>query len=347
MAPLKIRHLVPRNGGYFFQATPAMRKAGIHSEPLGNVLHKAVARAEELNAEWDSIRTGEASGPSTVTVERLIKMYEQSSWYQELAPKTVLEVDQAAKLIKAGLGQYAVKAVRRSHVLKFHDKIYNARSLPLANKAVKWLRRMMQFAVAREIRPDNPALKLELPKLPPRRQRWTPEEVQAVINKAIEMELPGWARAIAIAYDTSQRLSDILSATWTQFDGEGIMFKQAKTGAELWVPLWPETVKMLNDVEKLTAVTIVTGERGRPIRQTAYFGRRFREICQAAGVSDEHQFRDLRRTAATEVSAGGGQFESLTGHVPGSPMGKVYVIPTKEAARSAQKARKRVRNKKV
>ena len=350
MATMKVRHFVERSGAYYFQATPAMRRAGIHSEALGSELHAALLRAEEINAEWDAIRKGSLFVSQTVTVDRLIKMYEQSSWYLELAPKTVLEVDQCMKLISGAFGRSAVKALRRPHVMEFHDKLCAAKSIPLANKAVKWLRRLMQFAVDREVRTDNPAVKLSLAHLPPRTQRWTPEQVTTVIAKAIELELFGWARAIAIAYDTSQRLSDILSATWAQYDGEGIVFNQAKVRrkkpVEIWVPLWPETIKMLNDVDR-TAVTIVTGERGRPIRQQAYFGRRFREICRAAQIPDELQFRDLRRTAATEVSAGGGRVESLTGHVEGSPMAKVYVIPTKDSARSAQAARKRVRNKKV
>jgi integrase len=349
MAALKVRRLVQRNGSYYFQANAAMRKAGIHSEALGAVLHTAVARAEELNAEWDAIRKGEDFVSGVITIDRLITMYEQSSWYRELAPKTILEVDQATALIRSAFGKYPVKALRRPHILEFHDKLYNARSLPLANKAVRWLRRVLQFAVDREIRPDNPALRLRLAHLPPRQQRWTPEQVQAVIDKAIEMELHGWARGIAIAYDTSQRLSDVLSATWAHYDGEGITFHQAKVArkkpVEIWVSLWPDTIQMLAGVNR-TAVTIVTGERGRPITQQAYFGRRFREICRAAGVSDDLQFRDLRRTAATEVSAGGGRVESLTGHVEGSPMAKVYVMKTKEAARSAQAARQRIRNKK-
>jgi integrase len=346
MATITIRHFVERAGAFYYQATPAMRRGGIHSEALGADRHPAILRAEALNDEWDAIRKGGKTKARAVTFDWLILKYEHSSGYAVLKPKTVLEVDQCTKIIGSILGGSSVRSLRRSRILEIHDQIFAQGSLPLANKVIRRLSVLLNFAVERQFRPDNPAQNLNLPKLPPRKQRWTTEQVRAVIDKALDMGLPGWARGIAIGYDTSQRLSDIVGALWSAYDGEGIEFKQAKTGVEMWVPLWSDTIEMLNQTNR-TAVTIITGERGRPINEPGYFGKRFRVICQAAGIPDELQFRDLRRTAATEVSAGGGNVASLTGHVEGSPMAKVYVIKTKDSARAAQAARKRVRNKSV
>ncbi len=58
------RHFVIKASGFYFQATPAMRKAGIFSESLGTDLTAAKARAKALNASWDAIRRGlEPTGP--------------------------------------------------------------------------------------------------------------------------------------------------------------------------------------------------------------------------------------------------------------------------------------------
>ena len=53
------RHFVVKESGFYFQATPAMRVAGICSESLGTDMTAAKARAETLNAAWDAIRRGE------------------------------------------------------------------------------------------------------------------------------------------------------------------------------------------------------------------------------------------------------------------------------------------------
>ena len=54
----KIRHLVERDGAFYFQATRPMRDAGMASEKLGFDKVAAIARAETLNKQWDKIRIG-------------------------------------------------------------------------------------------------------------------------------------------------------------------------------------------------------------------------------------------------------------------------------------------------
>ncbi len=44
------RHFLVKPSGFYFQATPAMKQAGITSEPLGKEMTAAIARAEALNA---------------------------------------------------------------------------------------------------------------------------------------------------------------------------------------------------------------------------------------------------------------------------------------------------------
>ena len=52
------RHFVIRPSGFYFQATPAMKRGGIFSEALGREITSAVGRAQALNASWDQIRRG-------------------------------------------------------------------------------------------------------------------------------------------------------------------------------------------------------------------------------------------------------------------------------------------------
>ena len=153
------------------------------------------------------------------------------------------------------------------------------------------------------------------------------------------MDRGNWALAVQLGYDTSQRLGDILGLTWHDFDGQGFTVKQDKTGVEIFCHLSKESLRMLTETERRAIQIIVGDVQGKPIGHRSFFGKVYREIRNAAGLRRELQFRDLRRTAATEASAAGANVEHITGHRPGSPIIKNYVVPNKDAARRAQDMR--------
>ena len=54
-----------------------------------------------------------------------------------------------------------------------------------------------------------------------RKTVWTIGEIEAFKSTAISENRRSWALAVQIAYNTAQRLSDVLAVTWNDFDGEG------------------------------------------------------------------------------------------------------------------------------
>ena len=311
MGTVDVRHFVERNGAYYFQATAPMRRAGIHSEPLDRNLAKAIERAQYLNAQWDAEKIGKPSNPSRQgTVEWLAKEFEKSDWYRVLGERTMDEADRHIKVVTSALGRVAVAAITRRHCRKFHNKLAAAKSRANANKSVKWLRRLMSYAVEIGLRETNPAASMQLRSNPPRRVRWTPPEIEAFKTTAIKAGRRSWALAVQLGYDSSQRLGDILSLTWHQFDGEGLIFRQAKTGEEVWISLSPESLRMLAETDKRAVQIIVGDVQGKPIGHRSFFGKIFREIRDKAGIRGELSFHDLRRTAATEISSGGGNLNT-------------------------------------
>ena len=342
MGTVKIKHLVERNGAFYFQATPKMRRAGIFSEPLGRNLVKAIERTEFLNAQWDAARAGGTSNAvAPGTVNWLIRDFQNSEWYRVLKQVTQVEADyHLAIIVNAPLAKFPAHAITRRHCRQFHNKLVQAKGRPSANKSMKWLRRLMSYAVEIGLRETNPALRMGLKHNPPREQTWTIDEIEAFKHTAIEDGKRAWALAVHLGYDTSQRLSDILGLTWNDFDAEGLYFRQRKTGAKIYIALRAESLAMLAETERRAVHIIVGDVMGKPIGHNSYFGRVFRKLRAKSGIRTELRFHDLRRTAATEVSAGGGTVESLTGHRPGSPALKHYVVPGKEASREAQRVRK-------
>ncbi len=183
---------------------------------------------------------------------------------------------------------------------------------------------------------------------------WDEADIRAVMDKACQMGRPCIALAIQIAYDTSLRQGDILSLTWEQFDGESLWLRQGKTGNEQRVPLWPETVQMIETSRRCESVVpmktapIIRGPHGRRYLSDN-FTHRFRDICRAADASNDLQFLDIRRTASKERAEAGATEAELaagTGHSieHGSQILDTYNPRSYALAKSAQD--KRLKNKK-
>lgn len=341
----KIPNLRHKSSGWYYAATPEMQAVGIHSEALGKDTVTAVLRARELNAEWQAIRKGPQT-PTTAhgSLRWLVRQFEQSSWYRDdIGPRMREEYDRYIRVILASpLNNRAVASIKRGDVRTFHEGIRAMKGAGIANRAIKTLRRVLQWGVEIQAIETNPALDMNLKHGRGRRQEWTSDEVTLFVEKAIKLGKPGWAIAVRLGYDTSQRLSDVLKAQWSHMDGRYLYFEQDKTGERVEMPLYPETMKLLGETPR-KSLFLVYGDTGRPIRQRAYFSRVFRFIRDAAGINDDLQFRDLRRTAATEALRGGGRAEPLTGHRPGSTQIRVYEVPDRAAAEQAQTARLRGR----
>lgn len=355
MGKVRVRHLVERPSGHYFQATPAMREAGIHSEALGCDPVVAVARAEYLNGEWDTVRKGEekpAEAPVKAgTVAALVVRLRKSPEYADKAPRTIEELDYALGIVEARLGKYPMKAIDADRADLFYAGLRNHGSVHFAAKVMKWARYLFGFGVRRQLLTFNAMEGVKVKQPCGRSQLWTEPQVDATAAKAHESEYPDMAQGIMIAYDTSLRPSDIRSLRWKQFDGESLWIVQEKTGRPIRLPLYPETIKALKahrcrgGVIRHDESHIVQNLHGRQYTKDG-FTHVFRKICRVAGIPDELQFRDIRRTASSErADAGATEMElsAVTGHSP-KTSGKIletYNPPNYERAKTAQAKRRR------
>ncbi len=358
MGRIQVRHLVIKASGYYFQATPAMRAAGIFSESLGKDLETAVGRAEALNAAWDEIRTGREQvatpAPSIGTLAHLVDKLRASSEWSDKAPATIRGLEYALRIIVPVFGPTQLKAITPGHCRDFYDVLRDQGSIDRAARVMKWLRYLFNFGLRYQLTDSNPALAVRIRRPGPRSQVWDETDIRAVMGKARKLGRPCIALTIQIAYDTSLRQGDILSLTWEQFDGESLWLKQGKTGKEQRVPLWPETVRMIEQERRgsglvpMKTAPIIRGPHGRRYLSDN-FTHRFRDICRAVGVSNDLQFLDIRRTASKERAEAGSTEAELaagTGNSieHGSQILDVYNPRSYALAKTAQD--KRLRNKK-
>ncbi len=354
MPPKKTRHFVIRPpSGFYFQATPAMKRAGIFSEPLGTEMTVARERARALNAAWDEIRRGlEPVGKRPAlpgTLSHLVEKLRPTTEWTDKAPRTREELEYALGIIEPIFGAYALKQITPDACRAFYDALREQGSIHRAARVMKWLRYLLNYSIRFHKGDPNPTLAVRIKHPKAREALWSKNQIKAVIAKAKEDGRPCIALAIQIAYATALREGDVLALTWGQFDGERLELTQAKTDKKISCPLELETIEAIEawrasaGAIPLATAPIIRAPHGRPYKKDN-FTHRFREICRAVGVPDDLQFRDLRRTTATELAAAGAtaaEIAAVTGHsiTRSQQILDTYVRAGEDIARNAQAKR--------
>ncbi len=341
---------VPRlrsiSGRYFWRPTPAVKALGFAAEALGADLDAAIAKARRLNDAVDeAIRTGGKVSIVPNSVGHLIQIYEASPAYAKLAASTRVEYAMGLRRIETTAARFLVARIDRKGLVETYDKLIKAHGLISANNLMKLWRILLGVAYDRGWRKDNPASKMHMTSGDARTAVWTPDQVDTVCRAATAAGRPSIALAIRLAYDIGQRQGDVLRLTASAWNGTSIRVRQGKTGSTVIVPVAPETRALIDGRKKTDSTQLIVTEHGGKPYASHHFRHEFAAIREAAGLPDNLQFRDLRRSAATELGAAGAtddEIRAVTGHRSREVV-KVYVVPDDRMAKAAQA--KRHRNK--
>lgn len=121
-------------------------------------------------------------------------------------------------------------------------------------------------------------------------------------------------RALILALHTGQRLSDLLRAAWTNYDGKTLRIRQSKGNVVVAIPCTRALRGMLDAMPR-DATVILTSVTGKAWKKR-HFSDQWKEASDAAGLQDLH-FHDLRGTAITMLAEAGctvPEIASITGH---------------------------------
>lgn len=360
-----LRHLVWHDGkhgrAFHFKPSKSMRAAGWVGEALGTDEAKARARVELLNARWDKERA--SPEPELVrnieagTMEWLIDRFQKDpTWYKARAERTREQMDWAFALINEVFGKVPVRQVARKHLRAYYNEVRITGSATKAEKVMKWFHRLMEYAVENGVVDFNPAARMKIESPPNRTVIWTPDEIEAAIATALSEgkagsgntipARPSVALAIAIAYDTSLPLGDVMALTWKAYDGEGLTVTQQKKRGQrkLYLPLTDRTRAMLDAQPKGGVQVVINEETGRPFTDRKVFNRVLLKVMSRAGITRRLTFHDIRRTALTELGARGAtnaEIAAYSGHSVNSPILNTYVQRTRETVISAFRKREK------
>ncbi|MBP6818288.1 MAG: tyrosine-type recombinase/integrase [Ferrovibrio sp.] len=254
-------------------------------------------------------RSKKRVAPAQGTIGWALRQYLVSQEFTSLAPGSQVVYRRALKLFDP-IRQHDLNSISRQHIYRIRDALSTKPGA--ANSFIAAAGAFFVWSLERGYRTDySPVAKIK--RLPIKTRGPWPDEVVA---KA-KAEMQGIVRlAFLLGLHTGQRIGDILSMRWSDFDGEGIAVKQQKTGIELWVPCSVELLEALRLARaEATGLTIVSRPDGRPISTDSFEWLWKREV-RRLGLTG-HVFHELRHTAAVRLAETGAtahEIGSITGH---------------------------------
>lgn len=262
------------------------------------------------------------------------------------AAKTQEEYRRMATFIRAEFDeQWRVEDVEPKDIARFLDKHFEDKP-NASNKYRALLSVMFTFAVRKGLRNANPVSEVAGATEGKRDRYITDAELDAIRAAALigndDKPTPSGPPIVALidlAYQTAQRIGDLLALNWSDVSAEGIMFHPAKTvnssGVRMLIEMTPDLQATLDSAKagKVKAIgpVICTQAGGRFTysgAQTAWkracqrARQRYERECGKAGGTPDTRFlvgmhfHDLRAKALTDKrrQEGAAAAQALAGH---------------------------------
>jgi integrase len=285
------------------------------------------------------------------TVDALFHFYTQHKAFKHKTPNTKRTYRFLYKTVaslriggaNAVFGQVLARSVDAAMADKVYDAVREQFSVHRANGVCKILRRIWFTGRRGFLSPNavNPFAQMGLSETPPRVILWEPGQVDEFIAQSDKQGLSSVGTLALLCYHLCQRPGDMRQITWDQYKDGVFTFVQEKTKAEVKLEASPQLIQRLSGMKQTKDGPIIISETtGRPYDMRLY-SKYAAKIRQAAGLPEELQLRDLRRTGATELAEAGcteDELRSVTGHMSRNVL-NVYVRPTKKLAASAMSKR--------
>ncbi len=287
----------------------------------------------------DAEQKNEGTMPALIDAWLLAKLANYSGKTQE-------EYRRMATFIKSEFdAEWRVEDVEPKDVARFLDKHFESKA-NTSNKYRALLSVIFTFAVRKGLRNANPVSEVAGATERKRDRYITDDELDAVRAAALvgndDKPTPSGPAIVALidlAYQTAQRIGDLLALNWSDASDDGIMFHPAKTvnssGVRMLVEMTPDLKATLEGAKagKVKAIgpVICTQAGGRFTysgAQTAWkracqrARQRYEKRCAESGETADPRhlvgmhFHDLRAKALTDLrrQAGAAAAQALAGH---------------------------------
>ncbi len=291
------------------------RRPGFKRVPL-----PGLPGSDEFQAAYAAALAGETAPARQVGADRtkrgsfsaLIVAYYQSAEFKGLRASTQRTYRNHIESFRLEHGDRPVALVEGKHIRAILDK--KAATPAAANNLLKRIRTLMQFAIERGWRKDDPSIGVKKVRSKSKGYAtWTEAEIELFEGKWAPGTKP--RLALALLLYTGQRRSDVVTMGRQHIRGDKIYVKQLKTDTELLIPLHP-ALRAEIDLQPAEHLTFVMTEYGKPFSAPG-FSNWFVDRCRDAGLPVGRSPHGLRKSAARRLAEAGcsaHEIAAITGH---------------------------------
>lgn len=225
----------------------------------------------------------------------------------KLSGSTKVQYASAADVLKRRFAQFdRPDQVKPRHVAQI--KTDGATTPNFTNRVVSVLRTLFGYWLEQQLCDSNPCVGVRRHREAKRKRLLSIEEWQTIRDAAE----PRLRALMPLQLLTGQRVGDVLAIRRSQLTGEGVEFRQQKTGKVLVVRWSPDLRAAVADALALhgraQGLTLLPGPPSYHAMQRA-----FQAACKAAGIEDA-RLNDQRAQALTAARRQGRDATALAGH---------------------------------
>jgi integrase len=277
---------------YYHRKTMTRLPDDPRSTEFTAALH-ALDRKQELDA-----RPGTLGG--------VIQLYRASPDFIDLAANTRRNRQWVFDYLKPLAGMRLTE-IDSAFLYEVRDRAKAKHKRSFANLLIDILRLLFSWAIKRDRMEKNPALAVDKIRRPKDakvvNRPWRTEELEIVLARASrQIRL-----AVAIAAYTGLRESDVVTVTWTSYDGVAFETRQIKTGDPIWVKAHFRLREILDQTPRVSPVILI-GARGKPFTESGLrtsFFRLIRTLVAEGKVQPGLSFHGLRHTLGATLAEAG------------------------------------------
>ena len=263
-----------------------------------------IARVLEINESLGGWRDDVIPG----SLGDLICRYKASPEFKRLKESTRSGYIIYLSLLERVVANTRVTGINTAWVYKIRDEYNDA---PRSGDAmVQMISTLMEFAIARGWRSDNPAKPVKKLHKSESYKTWP----EVAIERFRAGANPRMVWALELAIYTGQRQGDVLAMQWRHIESGLISVAQQKTGERLLIPIHEELAAILDAIPRV-GMNIVHRKDGRSYTRSG-FSSIFQREKRRLGLSGL-QFHGLRHTAAARLAEAGAtdrEMMAILGH---------------------------------
>ena len=274
--------------------------------------NKRALRVLHINATMDGWRDETIPG----SIGDIVCRYRASPDFKRLAASTRKRYMHFLKMLERDCATQPITAIDAAWLYEVRDGM--AETPNSADKMLKVLSILLNFAVARGLRQDNPARHVKRIGGSKPFEPWPDSALERLRAEAN----PRMVWAVELALYTGQRLGDVLAMQWGHIKDGLIEVAQQKTGERLFIPVHPHLGNVLGRIPRV-GTNIVHRQDGRRYSRDGFLTMLRREQ-QRLGLTGL-QFHGLRHTAGRRLAEAGAtdrEIMAILGHRTASMVSK-------------------------